>query len=222
MLGIRMSISKNRTSRSVRKMAPAKKPKAKRRGKISVKSKPKNKTRPKKASSSKYPRPLALLPAKRSKGKWLPRTLSGWIVEAVKDVKKFEKDKNFVLDMNSYNSYYLDPISPDKICHVCMGGAAIVGAGLVRPGTGTNGDYSSNVAHALDSVRTGYLICAINHLYGYYGYNVSKGLDVTQPLEDKLTDLDNWIICNLTFTFKGHAPWEVYLKVAEELKKIGL
>ena len=157
---------------------------------------------------------FAKFPAKK-----LPTTLRGWIIAAVNDAKSLAKmKKQFRLDMYTFNTFNDKP-APNKVCMVCMvcmGGAVLVGHGLVAPGAEfTRGNLdedieASKIAFAIDHVREG---------------NVRRAADILFR-----ESLISWIpscvaleraqgLINDHFDRKtGRAPWSTYLKAAEIVK----
>jgi len=155
----------------------------------------------------------------------LPTSLSGWIVAAVKDARRLEKNPNFVLDMSRFNDLVLDGRTllegraskkrGRAKCHVCLGGAAIVGRGLVKPGDDTNGDMSTAVAHALDYVRMGDIQSALYNMY-------SGTQELSGGFNEKLVQIESRVEKEYDAAVGARADWATYLQAAKELKALGL
>jgi hypothetical protein len=153
------------------------------------------------------------------KGKKLPRRLSGWIRIAVEDAKKLAATDEFVLKMSTYNTFVgvistdlAGELSQREVCEVCLGGAALVGEKLVKPGAGTNGASTSDLAQALDNVRTGNLALAIGRIYKKFPSD--ELIALLSPIWRRIMD-------KFSYT-EGRADWETYLKAADELEALGL
>lgn len=160
------------------------------------------------------------------KAKKLPRTLSGWIRVAVEDAKRLSKRKNFELDMGVYNNFEEDDEGNETgVCHVCLGGAAIVGRGLVPPGEDTNGDATSDVAYSLDMVRRGNIYSAIRFLYGDEFNMNSDGSDRFDDDHKVMKTIDE-VTEKLRKEFYSsnydRPSWRSLLRAANKLAKIGL
>lgn len=175
----------------------------------------------KKKTTKRAPKALLTVVLQPPAGKRrLPTRLSSWIVAAVKDARRLEHTKGFQLDMMTFNS-----ISPeDKLCHVCLGGAAIVGRGLVAKGEGRNGPYSYMVADILNEVRTGEVFTAVS---GFYGFEQTDSLP--QDVKDELEKIGQKIFHDYEVgrprkgvRVASAASWNTYLKAAAELRALGL
>jgi hypothetical protein len=154
--------------------------------------------------------------------KGLPETLSGWIRSAVADAKKLDKTKGFRLDMGTFNSEFPAGVYGSRKCltecHVCLGGAALVGRKLVAPGEGINGPETRNIAYALDYVRVGDLESAVRYMYE----DADLGFRPSSELRGRLAKLSAPVATACRASSSGRAPWPVYLKLADRLEELGL
>ena len=147
------------------------------------------------------------LPEKR-----LPRTLSGWIKASVEDALVLSKRSGFKLDMNVFNELKRDDNTGEpKICCVCLGGACIVGRGLVKPGDFSDiDDKAAEIAYALDSVRWGDLDEAADNLFRNKLINWVPTRSAMKRAHD---------LIRKHYRYKeARAPFNVYLEAAEILK----
>lgn len=104
--------------------------------------------------------------------KALPRTLSGWILEAVEDALLARKMQNRVLDMCFWNSVEHNPETGQEVCRCCLAGVALLGVGAILPGKGLmpakpgDADSVECVALAINRVREGKIFRAAMTFYG--------------------------------------------------------
>ena len=163
---------------------------------------------------------------KKFKQKPLPTSLSGWIRSSVEDAKLLAKTPGFALYMADYNMFSDFTDSGEKTCYVCFGGAAIVGRGLVGPGEGLNGPVSTNIAHGMDSVRSGNLHSACINLAaaGVIPSWLGRSPDGRQVLPPGIASLFNTLSTHIQERSAAQkdgyrASWATYLYVAKRLEK---
>lgn len=146
------------------------------------------------------------LPKKR-----LPRTLSGWIKATVEDAQRLSRTRGFKLNMGVFNDLVPDPSKTDpdrQVCQVCMGGAVIVGRGLVPLGEDV-GD-SQFLAFAIDDIRTGLVEAAAAAMLRH---DFIDWLPTVSSMKRASA-----IIRRAVSYRNDRAPWSAYLKAAEIVK----
>jgi hypothetical protein len=114
----------------------------------------------------------------------------------------------------------------DGVCSVCLGGAVLVGRGLVEPGHGLNGPATSALAYAINDIRVGIMETAYREFNNYLEY---KGLPRMREsfnkkdahAIDKIADKIRQEIDSCTATRRWRANWTTYLKLANALERAG-
>ena len=102
----------------------------------------------------------------------LPNKLSDLMEVALKDLRRVERSKKYVVDMGKWHS-------PNSVCHVCYGGAVMTrvlkpdeGIGALR---GTFGNRTTHKFLALNAIRTGDISDALDILNIKYVWKYNAG-----------------------------------------------
>lgn len=94
--------------------------------------------------------------------KWRVKKLSTALRQALDDLRKVERSKRYVVDMDFYHGPNLD-----GTCSVCLAGARMVGLGAYRLhalGPSYFDDHTRNMLWAMDSLRQGLVFDALYHI----------------------------------------------------------
>ena len=137
----------------------------------------------------------------------LPKTLSGWITAAVEDAKALSKKRGFKLNMYEWNAINYD--GTRATCMVCLGGACIVGRGIVAPGEIFSGD-GEEIAYALDDIRSGNVEFAAKNM-------LHSKLISWIPSKSSIERATNLIQSRYREAL-GRAPFETYLEAARMMR----
>lgn len=156
---------------------------------------------------------------KFKKAKRLPRSMYGWLVAAVADARRLEQMPGFELDMSTFNSMsgernvWGDMVKPHT-CLVCLGGACIVGRGLIAPGKGIGpiSGRAATLAYALEYVRSGHIRKAVDKLF-------DAGLISRKPSQRAIAEATNIIKRSYKGVFRERATWSAYLAAAEAVRQ---
>lgn len=156
-----------------------------------------------------------------------PTTLSGWLRAAVEDAQRFERTPGFELRMDTWNDWKWTEDHSAHVCAVCLAGAALVGRGIRKPGTGLpiyfgRDNRKSEVwftTRALDQLRAGDVVRAILMW-------VTGDLDASMDVGDMppLRELPSAYLVYRSYVGNetARADWDLYLKLADELEQEGL
>ena len=144
----------------------------------------------------------------------VPNKLSELIEVAVADAQRLSKLERFRLDMSVYNNIEGYNGRPER-CHVCLGGAAIVGRGLAAPGEGVTEGRASRVAVSLNEIRLGRVKGALLNWY-------KPGLEFEPLKAEGLRVIEHWISNDIKGRKAGKmAKFSTYLRAAKALKELG-
>ena len=164
----------------------------------------------------------------------LPGTLHELLKASVEDAQKLEATGKYVLDMQIWHRSMV----LDNKCHICMAGALLVTKLDAEPHMalepdsiydtqelyeGEDPDPSSSRYDitdrllAVNGMRTG-------NMYGAYLFAYGDG-GSAKDLSPKESEVMSWARDTIRGTLDvelGRAPWDVYLKVADRLKEVGI
>lgn len=153
---------------------------------------------------------------------WHPRKLSTALKQCVRDVLAIAKNPKYELNMYTWHL-------PAAKCGVCMSGSVIACRLPSGPRKSLLPDdfdtRTSNALCAMDAARYGNLEQALKYLA-----STSREWDDVRAVELVLTKRQTRVLDQCSELIEegyagnqdGHAPWDVYLDVADRLAKVGL